>query len=180
MDTVAPPRKPETLAQIRQDCGPVANVNEQHSQNLSGMDRIAIFITDRVGTMGFFAIIFVWTVLWLGWNFLAPARLRFDPPMGFVFWLFISNCIQILLMPLIMVGQNLQGRHAELRAENDYLINCKAEREVEAILHHLEYQNEILIAMMETLGPTAKDAIESLKAHHIEPPADFTEPLAET
>jgi hypothetical protein len=29
--------------------------------------------------------------------------------MGFVFWLFLSNLIQILLMPLIMVGQNVIG-----------------------------------------------------------------------
>jgi uncharacterized membrane protein len=48
--------------------------------------------------------------------------------------------IQILLMPLIMVGQNLLNRHAELRAEADFEINQKAEREVEAILLHLEHQ----------------------------------------
>ena len=32
--------------------------------------------------MTFFVLIVVWTVLWLGWNFLAPARLQFDPPMA--------------------------------------------------------------------------------------------------
>jgi uncharacterized membrane protein len=39
--------------------------------------------------------------------------------------------IQIMLMPLIMVGQNLQGRHSELRAENDFEVNVKAEMEIE-------------------------------------------------
>jgi uncharacterized membrane protein len=53
-------------------------------------------------------------------------------------WLFLSNLIQIFLMPLIMVGQNLQGRHAEARAEADFEVNTKAEREIEAILLHLE------------------------------------------
>jgi uncharacterized membrane protein len=43
-------------------------------------------------------------------------------------------------MPLIMVGQNLLNRHAELRAEADFEINQKAEQEVEAILLHLEHQ----------------------------------------
>jgi uncharacterized membrane protein len=38
--------------------------------------------------------------------------------------------IQIFLMPLIMVGQNLQGKHSEIRAENDYEINLKAEKEI--------------------------------------------------
>lgn len=169
MDTLTTP-KPPTIADIKKACPPPINVNEKHEQGLSAMDKLAIFITEHVGTMGFFFIILVWTIFWLGWNFLAPPHLRFDPPMGFVFWLFISNMIQIFLMPLIMIGQNLQSRHAEIRAENDYLINCKAEREVEAILHHLEYQNEILITMLEALGPTAKEAIEQLKSHHINPP----------
>jgi uncharacterized membrane protein len=61
--------------------------------------------------------------------------------------------IQIFLMPLIMVAQNLQTRHAERRAENDFEINVKAEREITAILHHLEYQNEMLQALVERLLP---------------------------
>jgi len=168
--------KPPSFAELKQSLPQPKDVNAQHEQSMSGMDKLALYITEHVGTMGFFFIIMVWTIFWLGWNFLAPPRLRFDPPMGFVFWLFISNMIQIFLMPLIMIGQNLQNRHSELRAENDYLINCKAEKEVEAILHHLEYQNEILITMLEALGPTAKAAIEELKAHHINPPADAPEP----
>jgi uncharacterized membrane protein len=74
--------------------------------------------------------------------------------MGFVFWLFISNLIQLLLMPLIMVGQNVQGQHSEMRAEHDLEVNVKAEQEIEIVLQHLEYQNAILIAMVEKLGVT--------------------------
>ncbi len=88
--------------------------------------------------MGFFIIIFIWTILWLGWNTLAPKEARFDPFPAFVLWLFVSNVLQIFLMPLIMIGQNLQGRHAEIRAESDFEVNVKAEREIEAILMHLE------------------------------------------
>ena len=101
------------LNALRQRRPTLRNVNEQTRERLSPLDRFAITITTRVGTMGFFLMIATWSALWLGWNLLAPARLRFDPPMGFVLWLFISNLIQILLMPLIMVGQNIQGRHAE-------------------------------------------------------------------
>ena len=60
----------------------------------------------------------------------APNALRFDPYPAFVLWLFISNMIQIFLMPLLMVGQNLQAKRAEIRAENDYNVNIKAEKEV--------------------------------------------------
>jgi len=126
---------------------PLRDVNQEAKDRLSFLDRLAVWITARVGTMGFFLLIFSWSAVWLAWNFLAPKRLQFDPPMAFVFWLFISNLIQILLMPLIMVGQNIQGRHAELRADSDLEINVKAESEIEVILAHLEYQNELLIEL---------------------------------
>ena len=143
---------PLSLAEFKKQRKPIHDVNKEFSKKMNGLDRLALWITDRVGTIGFFLIILVWTVFWLGWNLLAPEPYQFDKPMGFVFWLFISNLIQILLMPLIMVGQNIQGRHSEARAENDLEVNIKAEEEIETVLHHLEYQNTILIAMMEKLG----------------------------
>jgi uncharacterized membrane protein len=129
------------------------------------MDRLACWITDRIGTMSFFLVILIWTVLWLGWNFLAPTNLQFDPPMGFVFWLFISNLIQLLLMPLIMVGQNVQGQHSEMRAEHDLEVNVRAEEEIEIVLQHLEYQNAILIAMVEKLGVTLDHTLRENALH---------------
>ncbi len=98
----------------------ISNVNVIHRRQLSSLDKLALIVTDRVGTMGFFFIIFGWTVLWLGWNTIGPKNWRFDPAPAFVFWLFISNLIQLHLMPLIMIGQNIQGKHAELRTEHDY------------------------------------------------------------
>jgi uncharacterized membrane protein len=118
------------------------------SKNVSKLDKIALWITDHVGSMGFFVIIFLWTTLWLGWNVLAPNPLRFDPFPAFVFWLFISNMIQLFLMPLIMIGQNLQSRHADVRAETDLKINELAEIENETILIHLENQNEIILQIL--------------------------------
>jgi uncharacterized membrane protein len=145
-------KKPISLEEFKKRRPPLRDVNKEIAQKMSRVDRFAVWITDRVGTIGFFLIIFIWTVLWLGWNMLAPKELQFDPPMGFVLWLFISNLIQLLLMPLIMVGQNIQGQHAETRAESDLEVNIKAEKEIEVVLHHLEYQNAMLIAMVEKLG----------------------------
>lgn len=134
-------KKPKSLEEIKASRKPVINTSVVLKQKLTRIDRLALWITEHVGTMGFFLIIFVWTLLWLGWNALGPTHLRFDPYPGFVLWLFISNMIQIFLMPLIMVGQNLQSQHAEIRAESDFEVNVKAENEVEAILMHLEFQN---------------------------------------
>ena len=143
--------KATSLAQLKKQRKALRNVNKELLDKMSRLDRLALFITRKVGTIGFFLIIFFWSLAWLGWNLLAPEHLKFDKPMGFVFWLFISNLIQILLMPLIMVGQNIQGRHQETRAESDLEINIKAEKEIETILHHLEYQNKILISIAEKI-----------------------------
>jgi len=101
--------------------------------SLTPLNRLALLITRRVGSMGFFLLVFGWTASWLLWNMFAPKSVRFDPYPGFVLWLFISNMIQLFLMPLIMIGQNLQGRGADERAKNDYKVNLKAEKEIKQI-----------------------------------------------
>ena len=114
------------------------NPNQVHRDSLSSLDKAALWVTTTVGTPGFFLIILAWTILWLAWNSLGPVAHRFDPAPAFVLWLFISNLIQLSLLPLLMIGQNLQSRHAELRAEADYQTNVRAARETETILGQLK------------------------------------------
>jgi uncharacterized membrane protein len=142
---------PKSLHELWKLQKPLRNVNIQQKQHLSRLNKVAVWITDHVGTMGFFIIIFIWTATWLSWNTLAPAAWRFDPFPAFVFWLFMSNMVQIFLMPLIMIGQNLQSQHAEARAEADFEVNTKAELEIETILMHLENQNEIIMEILQQL-----------------------------
>ena len=151
--------KPVSLAEFKKTRKPLHDVNREVKENTTKLMRLALWITNRVGTIGFFLTILLWSVLWLGWNLLAPAQWQFDPPNGFVFWLFISNLIQILLMPLIMVGQNIQGAHAQARAQSDLEVNIKAEQEIETVLLHLEYQNAILVAMLEKMGVNLDEAL---------------------
>jgi uncharacterized membrane protein len=162
--SAGPPPPTISLAAYRKSRKPPRNVNKEQKEKLTPLNRLAMWITERVGTMGFFLIIFTWTVFWLSWNLLAPKSARFDPAMGFVFYLFISNVIQILLMPLIMVGQNIQGAHAEARAEHDLDVNIKAENEIEVILEHLEYQNALLMQMMVKLNVNVAQAIGQAQA----------------
>lgn len=158
-DQASPLAPPPSLLDVIRRRKPLRNINQEQKDKLKGLDRLALWITTRVGTMGFFLIILTWTICWLGWNLLAPRRMQFDPAMGFVLWLFISNMIQILLMPLIMVGQNIQGAHAEARAEHDLDVNIKAEQEIEVILTHLENQNTLLIEMMQKLDVKADQVL---------------------
>lgn len=130
---------------------PIKNVNKIHRARMSKMDKLALLVTERIGTMGFFFIIFTWTLIWLGWNVLAPKSFRFDPYPAFVFWLFISNLIQLHLMPLLLIGQNVQGKHAELRSEHDFETDKKAEKEIEAILTRLDNQERLLEEILEKI-----------------------------
>jgi uncharacterized membrane protein len=144
------------LPHYKHDHPPVRNANEVHADQLSPLEKLAAKITDKVGSMGFFFIIFGWTVIWTGYNILASEIpvlhwKAFDPFPAFVAYLLISNVIQILLMPLIMVGQNVQARHSEIRAELDFEINQKAEKEVMVVLHHLEHNTKLILHLMKHL-----------------------------
>ena len=148
------PLSHEELRKLRK---PIKNVNIEHEKSLTPLEKFAAWITDHIGSMGFFIIIFIWTIAWLGWNTLPQKNYGLTLSPAFVLWLFISNMIQLFLMPLIMIGQNLQGRHAEIRAESDFEVNIRAEKEIEAILLHLEQQNELILKILRHLEKGDKE-----------------------
>ncbi len=143
--------KIESLQSIKKVYKSPQNTNKIHRSNLSTLEKLGLLVTERVGTMGFFFIIFGWTFIWLVWNTLGPQKYRFDPAPAFVLWLIISNLIQIHLMPLIMVGQNVQSKHEALRSEHDYETDKKAEKEIETILLHLENQQELILEILQKI-----------------------------
>lgn len=138
--------KIKTVADLRREFAPIQNVNDIHRSRLSKTDKIALFVVKRVGTMGFFYACVVMVTIPL---FFAQAM----PVVQYV----SSGYLQLILLPLIMVGQNLQGRHAELRAEHDYETNVKAEKEVEAILLHLEKQDETMMEILKRIESLEKE-----------------------
>ena len=140
-----------TLEELKARRKPTRNVSAERRERFTPLERLALALTKRVGTMEFFLILLVWTVLWLLWNISAPNHLRFDPFPAFVLWLFVSNLIQLLLTPLLLVGQNLQNKDADARAQADYEVNLQSEREIEAILMRLETQEKYLAKLIDYL-----------------------------
>lgn len=55
-----------------------------------------------------------------------------------------------------MVGQNIQGKHAALRAEHDFETDRKAEKEIETILLHLENQHRLILQILEKIEKLEK------------------------
>jgi uncharacterized membrane protein len=115
-----------------------SNANEVHEQVLRPDERIGLWITNHVGTMGFFALLGLWILIWVVWN-VGPFP-HFDPGPAFVILLLGSNFIQLLLMPLIMVGQNVQSRHQEIQSDVDH-----------QTLGYLRQINETQLAILEQL-----------------------------
>lgn len=150
-DTILDLVKPQSLSELQVTRPKIHNLKEWRTRNLGILDKIALAITIKIGSMGFFLLLCFWTISWMAWNIFAPKHLQFDKPYEFQTWLFISNLIQISLMPLIMVGQNLQSKHSDIRAENDHKMVLKSEQEIEVVIENLEYQNKMIESIVKKL-----------------------------
>lgn len=129
------------------------NVNQKHKSAFGFQDKTALVITSAIGTMYavyFFLLFMAGWMVWQVWFDQKP----FDP-YPFAFLLFLGNIIQLLLMPLIMVGQNLQGRHAEIRAEEEYRTTNSSYQDIEKILIHLDSQDKELLKQTKLLTELA-------------------------
>lgn len=130
------------------------NVNKKHKESLNFQDRLALLITGAVGTMYavyFFALFLAGWMLWQTYFDQKP----FDP-FPFAFLLFLGNIVQLLLMPLIMVGQNIQGKHAEIRSDEEYKTTRSSYKDIEKILLHLDNQDKLIKQQLDLLTELAK------------------------
>jgi hypothetical protein len=110
--------------------------------------KLALLITALVGTMVCGYIFAVVALISL------PAAITSGNLTVIIGWL-SSNFLQLVLLPVIIVGQNIQAKAADDRAASTY-------KDAEAILHeclqlqaHLQAQDKVL-----------DDVIEHVKAHH--------------
>jgi uncharacterized membrane protein len=140
-----------------------ANPRKKVRAGLGLQDKIALLITGAIGTM---YAVYIFALIMASWMIVqvVSGKSAFDP-FPFAFLLFLGNIVQLLLMPLIMVGQNLQSRHAEARAEEEFRTVGKVFTDIETVMKHLDAQDKelvrqsgILLALVETLVPADKRA----------------------
>jgi uncharacterized membrane protein len=105
-------------------------------------DRIAAWITTRLGSMYvvYFAVSF--TLLWMAVGTWGPLH-RVDP-YPFAFLLFMGNVIQLMLVFIILLGQQVLGRAADKRSMQTYLDAEAILHEVDQLHLHLLKQDEVL------------------------------------
>jgi len=118
------------------------NVNEVHqAERLSLNDRIAVFISRNVGTM-----MCAYVFAGIGIASLVGA-LTANALLALTFGALSSYFLQLVLLPIIMVGQNVQARHSELMAAESYHATMKTCDDSEQIMAHLSAQDEQLMAI---------------------------------
>jgi len=110
--------------------------------------RIAASLTKVVGTMWAFYVAIIFQFGWIG---LAQAGiLKFDP-YPFAFLLFLSSLIQLILMFVIMVGQEVLGTKGDQRAAQTYEDAEVVLRERLRLQKHLTAQDQVLISIVDRL-----------------------------
>ncbi|MEI6022581.1 MAG: DUF1003 domain-containing protein [bacterium] len=123
----------------------VRNVNKEHKESLSMLDKAAIVITNIVGTM-WCAIAF--TILAL----ISLPQAISGGTATTISWI-AQTFLQLVLLSIIMVGQNLQSRHAERRADADYETNIEAKKDIETLMKRLDaIETDKLDKILEKIG----------------------------
>ena len=128
---------------------------------LSFNERIGLGITSRVGTMWAAYVFFALTLVSL------PAAIASGDTIIMVSWV-AQTFLQLVLLPIIIVGQNLQAKDAERRAIATYEDASAILDEAREIQSHLSDQDKALshlIDRMEHLesGLSAKSKSSSTK-----------------
>ena len=147
---------------LRRHAGP-AQVNDEH---IGANGRIAAWITGKIGSM--------WTVyacvaIAAGWMLLgSPQLLGFDP-YPYPFLLFLGNVVQLLLIFIILLGQQVLGRSADKRAMQTYQDAEAILQDCEQIQNHLIAQDTHLADCV-TLDAAEKETIDQAGQRLDKPP----------
>jgi len=128
-----PNKQLKTLAELKKLKPIIKNINSVHNDLLTITDKIALWITNKVGTFNFV----IFTIILCLTPFAIPALL---PIVQFI----SSAFLQLTLLPLIMIGQNLQARHSEIAADGIFELTKKLDQEIDIIKDNQEKILQIL------------------------------------
>ena len=117
-------------------------------------DKIALF----GGSWKFIFLFFFVVALWISLNVFA-LTVKFDPFPFILMNLFLS-CVAALQAPFIMMSQNRKEERDRTRAENDYMVNLKAELEIRSLHQKIDL---LLNESMKTLYDSQANQLALLK-----------------
>jgi uncharacterized membrane protein len=123
-----------------------ANVNQRHAAKMNPLDKAGLVITKLVGTM-IAAILFTCLAL-----ISLPAALKTHDKIIIVAWI-AQTFLQLVLLPIIMVGQNLQGQHTELMADEEFQTTQTTYKDLEHLILVNQKQLDLLVELAKTKKP---------------------------
>ena len=116
------------------------NVNDVQKAELQGFNtRLAVWLTRNVGTMACAYLFAVIGIAGLIGAFTDNASLVL------IFGSISSYFLQLVLLPVILVGGNVLNRHQELQAEETFQTSQHSFHDIEQIMQHLSAQDAELL-----------------------------------
>lgn len=120
-------------------------------------------LSDKIARFGgswMFIILFsVLLIIWIIINSVLPAGKEFDP-FPFILMNLVLSCIAAFQAPVIMMSQNRQEEKDRQRAQNDYMINLKAELEIRSLHQKIDL---LIEEQLKTLYEIQLKQLEMLK-----------------
>jgi uncharacterized membrane protein len=140
---------------------PVVNVNEAMGEVMTPGQRVADSVTQVMGSWTFIIVQSIILIAWMTVN--AIAWFRHWDTYPFILLNLALSFQAAYAAPIIMMSQNRQATKDRLMAEQDYVVNTKAEEEIKAIMHHLEQQDEAMIDILRRMEEQHKTMLEWLE-----------------
>jgi uncharacterized membrane protein len=136
---------------------PIRNVNEAHAESMTFGARAADAFANAVGSWTFIVTQSVILLFWITLNVIAW-RQHWDP-YPFILLNLALSFQAAYAAPIIMMSQNRQSAKDRLMAEQDYLVNTKAEEELKAVMQHLEAQDDLMLDLLRRLEEQHRELI---------------------
>ena len=126
------------LDAIHEEEGLVARLYEEENDiRYTFGERVSDKIASFGGSWRFIGMFFLFIALWMVYNLMSGTKNIFDP-YPFILLNLVLSCLAAIQAPVILMSQNRKETRDRKRAQDDYLINLKAELENRAMDQKLD------------------------------------------
>ena len=143
-------------AAARKEQGPAVSKRAKPIAELGLNERIGLFITKHVGTMWAAYLFFGLTLISL------PAALASGNTLVIVSWI-AQTFLQLVLLPIIIVGQNIQAKASDDRAIATFEDAGAILEESKEIQNHLSVQDVALTELVDKVAALEAKLAKQLK-----------------
>ena len=128
----------EVIKKLNQFESVVEDVDHEYDTKLTFGQRLSDRIAQFGGSWKFIIIFAITIFFWMAINSVLLLKKPFDP-FPFILLNLVLSCLAALQAPIIMMSQNRQEDKDRFRAENDYVINLKAELEIQQLHQKIDH-----------------------------------------